>query len=205
MKTKIIKVNADDLQIINEAAEMIKRGEIVAFPTETVYGLGADGFNVEACNRIYEVKGRSVSKPLSLHVATREMIDEVAEVTSLAESLIDKFLPGPLTLILPKRNIVPDFVTCGQSSVGIRMPDNEIALALIRASNCPIAAPSANLSGQAPPTSAQEVLKSFDGKIPLILDGGICEFGLSSTIVDLTGEQPKILRIGAISTNEIIG
>ena len=196
METKVIKVTADDIEIINEAAKLIKAGEIIAFPTETVYGLGADGFNAEACQKIYEVKGRPNDKPLSLMVANREMIENIAEVTKFADILIKKFLPGPLTLILNKRD--------GSSTVGIRMPNNEITLALIKAANCPIAAPSANISGQTPPTTAHEVFKYFNGKIPLILDGGICTFGMSSTIVNLTSDYPKIIRSGAISESDIV-
>ena len=203
MKTKLIRVAAGDISAIEEAAEIIKSGGLVVFPTETVYGLGADGFNEEACRRIYEVKGRPPHKPLSLMVADREMIDVIAEVTPLAQRLIEEFLPGALTLILSKKAIVPDFVTAGSQTVGVRMPDNEVALALIRAAQCPIAAPSANLSNEPPPTTAQEVLKSFEGLIPLILDGGTCRFGVSSTIVDLSGEKPRILREGAISVERL--
>ena len=203
MKTKLIRVTAGDISAIEEAAEIIKSGGLVVFPTETVYGLGADGFNEEACRRIYEVKGRPPHKPLSLMVADREMIDVIAEVTPLAQRLIGEFLPGALTLILPKKAVVPDFVTAGSQTVGVRMPDNEVALALIRAAQCPIAAPSANFSNEPPPTTAQEVLKSFEGRIPLILDGGTCRFGVSSTIVDLSGEKPRILREGAISVERL--
>ena len=203
MQTKIIKITANDEAAIVEAAEIIKSGGVIAFPTETVYGLGANAFDDEACRKIYHVKGRPLDKPLSLMVANREMIYQIAEVSPLAESLINEFLPGPLTLILPKNAVVSDFVTAGEQTVGIRMPDNEIALALIRAANCPIAAPSANLSGQQPPTIAQEVYNAFKGKIPLILDGGPCQFGISSTIVDLTGSVPRILREGAISLNDL--
>ena len=204
MKTKMIRVAAGDVSAIEEAAEIIKRGGLVAFPTETVYGLGADGFNEEACRKIYEVKGRPPHKPLSLMVANHEMIDVIAEVTPLAQRLIEEFLPGALTLILPKKATVPDFVTAGSQTVGVRMPDNEIALALIRSAQCPIAAPSANLSNEPPPITAQEVYKSFNDKIPLILDGGTCQFGISSTIVDLTHEEPVIIRKGAISDFDII-
>ena len=199
MKTKLIRVAAGDVSAIEEAAEIIKSGGLIAFPTETVYGLGADGFNEEACRKIYEIKGRPHYKPLSLMVANREMIDDIAEVPSIAQRLIEEFLPGALTLILPKKAAVPDFVTAGSQTVGIRMPDNDVALALIRATQCPIAAPSANLSNKPSPTTAQEVLESFDGQIPLILDGGICQFGVSSSIIDLTEDEPRILREGAIS------
>lgn len=195
METKIIKVTSADVKIINEAAELINRGEIIAFPTETVYGLGADAFNAEACKKIYEVKGRPNNKPLSFMVANREMIEDIVVVSKLADKLINTFLPGALTIILPSIN--------KNSTIGIRMPDNEIALALIKSAGCPIAAPSANLSGQAAPVSAQEVFESFNGTIPLILDGGICQCGISSTIIDLTGKEPFILREGAIKNEDI--
>ena len=201
METKIIK--ATD-KAINNAAKMIQQGEIVAFPTETVYGLGANAFDVEACKKIYEAKGRPIDKPLSLLVANRTMIDEIANVSSLAETLINKFMPGAITLILPKLKKVPDFVTCCKSSVGVRMPDNDIALKLIKAANCPIAAPSANLSGKPSPTNAQAVYDNLKGRIPLIIDGGSCTFGVDSTIVDLTGDKPIILREGAIEKDILI-
>ena len=203
MQTKLIKIAASDTMTITEAADVITNGGLVAFPTETVYGLGANAFDEVACRKIYDLKSRPYDKPLSLMVASREMIYQIAEISPLAEKLIKKFLPGALTLILPKKAIVPDFVTAGAKSVGIRMPDNEIALALVKAADCPIAAPSANLSGESPPFTAQEVYATFNGKIPLILDGGTCEFKISSTIIDLTGEHPIILRKGAISNDDI--
>ena len=203
MKTRLIEVTAASVDAINEAAQIIKNGELVAFPTETVYGLGADGFNEAACRRLYEVKGRPNDKPLSLMVANREMIDDIAEVSPIAEELIKAFLPGPLTLILNKKSAVPNFVTAGSQTVGIRMPDNQIALALIKAADCPIAAPSANPSEAPAPTTAQAVLKYFDSKIPLILDGGACDIGFSSTIVDLTADTPAILRCGVINKSDI--
>lgn len=186
-----------------KAAQLIKRGEIVAFPTETVYGLGADGLNVEACRKIFAAKGRPSDKPLSLHVASLEQVERVAEISSVAEKLFEAFCPGALTIILPKNKIVPDFVTGGRSSVGIRFPANDVALGLIRLACCPIAAPSANLSGKTPPKTAQEVFDNLSGRVEVILDGGQCKFGISSTIIDLTTEEPKILRHGAISEEKI--
>ena len=183
---------------------MIKRGELVAFPTETVYGLGADGLNVEACRKIFIAKGRASDKPLSLHVASLEMAERIAKITAQAEKLFKMFCPGALTIILPKNKIVPDFVTSGKSSVGIRFPANDVALSLIRLAGVPIAAPSANLSGKMPPKTAQEVFDNLSEKIPLILDGGQCEFGISSTIIDLTASTPQILRHGAISAEKIL-
>jgi len=199
MQTKILQPTEENLIL---AAEMIKKGELVAFPTETVYGLGANGLNVEACRKIFAAKGRPSDKPLSLHVASLEMAEKIAKITAQAEKLFEMFCPGALTIILPKNKIVPDFVT-GKSSVGIRFPANDVALRLIKLSGVPIAAPSANLSGKTPPKTAQEVFSNLSGKIPLILDGGQCEFGISSTIIDLTGSEPKILRHGAISAEKI--
>lgn len=201
METKILTATAENLIM---AAEMIKRGELVAFPTETVYGLGADGLNVEACRKIFIAKGRPNDKPLSLHVASLEMAEKIAVITAQAEKLFAKFLPGALTIILPKNKIVPDFVTCGRSSVGIRFPANDVALSLIRLAGVPIAAPSANLSGAEPPTTAREVLENLSGRVEIILDGGQCRFGISSTIIDLTGAEPQILRHGTISAEKIL-
>ena len=180
----------------------------MAFPTETVYGLGANGFDAAACAKIYEAKGRPSDNPLILHVADWAMIDRAAAVTEMAERVLAAFAPGPVTVILPKRDEVPHRVTGGLSTVGIRMPDNDIARALIRAAGVPIAAPSANRSGRPSPTTAAAVFSDMDGKIPLILDGGSCKFGVESTIVDCTGERAEILRPGAITREmlaEVLG
>lgn len=200
MQTKILKPTEENLI---RAGEMIRAGELVAFPTETVYGLGADGLNEQARKKIYSAKGRPSDKPLTLHVANLEQVERVAKISLLAEKLFEKFCPGPLTIILQKSENLPDFVTDGKKNVGIRFPDNEIALNLIKISNCPIAAPSANISGQAPPKNAQEVLKNLSGFVPIILDGGECKFGVSSTIIDISDDAPKILRVGAISSELI--
>lgn len=201
MQTRILLPTHENLR---QAAELIKRGEIVAFPTETVYGLGADGLNVAACQKIFAAKGRPSDKPLSLHVASLEMIERVAKISARAEKLLAAFCPGALTIILPKTKIVPDFVTGGRQSVGIRFPANDTALALIRLANCPIAAPSANISGSPPPKTAQEVFDNLRGRVEVILDGGQCQFGVSSTIIDLTTAEPKILRNGAIPVEKIM-
>lgn len=198
-KTEILEPTEKNLI---RAGEMIKAGELVAFPTETVYGLGADGLNKSAREKIYSAKGRPSEKPLTLHVANLEQVEKIAKISAAAEKLFEKFCPGPLTIILPKAENVPDFAA--KKTVGIRFPDNEVALKLIKISDCPIAAPSANISGQAPPKTAQDVIKNLGGKIPIILDGGECKFGVSSTIIDLSGEEPKFLRVGAISPEEII-
>lgn len=187
MTTEILAATEEN---IIRAGNLIRAGEIVAFPTETVYGLGADGLNFDACKKIYAAKGRPDNKPLTLHVASVAQIYELAEISSAAEKLIAEFLPGPLTLILPKK--------FSSKSVGIRFPANSVAQDLIKISGRPLAAPSANLSGQAAPKTAREVLENLGGRIPLILDGGECSLGISSTILDLTG-APKILRRGQIS------
>ncbi len=201
MTTEILKPAAENLL---RAANLIKRGEIVAFPTETVYGLGADAFNVDACKKIYSAKQRPADKPLTLHVATFEMIEQIAEISSAAEKLIEKFLPGPLTLILPKKNIVPDFVTCNSKSVGVRFPKNSVAQDFIKIAGVPIAAPSANISGKNPPTTAQEVFDNLSGKVEIILDGGKCNVGISSTVADISNGELKILRQGIISAAQIL-
>ena len=201
MQTKILQPTEENLR---RAAELIQRGELVAFPTETVYGLGADGLSVEACSKIFAAKGRPSDKPLSLHVAGLEMVERVAKISARAEKLFAAFCPGALTIILPKNKIVPDFVTGGRPSVGIRFPANDVALALIRLANCPIAAPSANLSSLPPPKTAQEVFDNLSGRVEVILDGGQCQFGVSSTIIDLTTAEPKILRHGAIPDEKIL-
>ena len=201
MITKILKPTTQNL---NLAAQLIKRGEIVAFPTETVYGLGADAFNVDACKKIYAAKERPADKPLTLHVATFEMIEQIAEISAAAEKLIEKFLPGPLTLILPKKNIVPDFVTCNSKSVGVRFPQNTVAQAFIKIAGVPLAAPSANISGKNPPVTAQEVFDNLNSRLEIILDGGKCNVGISSTVADISSGELKILRQGKISLAQIL-
>ena len=200
MQTEILKSTQENLKI---AGELIRAGELVAFPTETVYGLGADGLNLSAREKIYIAKGRPSEKPLTLHVANLNQVEQVAKISAEAEKLFKKFCPGPLTIILPKQKNLPDFVTNGLPSVGIRFPDNEVALEFIKISDRIIAAPSANLSGKNPPKSAEEVFENLQGKVKIILDGGECKFGISSTIIDLTEDVPKILRQGAISEKNI--
>lgn len=199
MKTEILKPTKENLF---RAADLICAGELVAFPTETVYGLGADGLNKSAREKIYIAKGRPSEKPLTLHVSSLEQVERIAKISPTAEKLFEKFCPGPLTIILPKAENIPDFVA--KKNIGLRFPDNEVALKLIKISNCPIAAPSANISGQIPPKTAQDVLKNLSGRVPIILDGGKCKFGISSTIVDLSEAEPKFLRVGAIPPEEII-
>lgn len=195
MTTEILAPTAEN---VIRAGEMIRAGELVAFPTETVYGLGANAFDVAACQKIYAAKNRPADKPLTLHVADFAMIERIAEISVAAEKIFKRFLPGPLTVILPKKNIVSDFVTCNSKSVGVRFPNNAVAQELIKIAGVPIAAPSANISGKNPPVTAQEVLANLSGRIGIILDGGRCEIGVSSTILDMTEEPPKVLRQGSI-------
>ena len=206
METKIIKIEnlTEQAADLMAAGDIIRAGGLVAFPTETVYGLGANGLDAAACAAIYAAKGRPSDNPLILHVADRGMVDSIAaEVTPMAEKLLAAFCPGPITLILPKKLIVPERITGGLDTVGIRMPEDDMARALIRAAGVPIAAPSANISGRPSPTTAALVYRDMAGRIPLILDGGPCTFGVESTIVDCSGKTAVILRPGAV-TREMI-
>ena len=197
LSTRVLPPTAAAME---EAAAILRAGGVVAFPTETVYGLGANGFDAAACAKIYEAKGRPSDNPLILHIAHRSMLDEVAlAVPEMAERLLAAFCPGPLTLVLRRRAAVPASITGGLATVGVRLPENDVARALIRAAGFPLAAPSANTSGRPSPTTAAAVLTDLAGRIPLILDGGPCRFGVESTIVDVTGDAAVILRPGAIT------
>ena len=186
------------------AAALLRSGALVAFPTETVYGLGARAYDAAAARRVYRAKGRPSDNPLIVHVSDENMLAEVVlRVTPLARRLIDAFWPGPLTLILEKSARVPSAVTAGSSTVAVRCPGHPAARALIRALGEPIAAPSANRSGRPSPTTAAHVLRDLRGKIPLILDGGPCRKGLESAIVDARGKRPVLLRHGTITGAQI--
>jgi L-threonylcarbamoyladenylate synthase len=189
---------------ILDAADLLKRGRLVAFPTETVYGLGANALDATAVGRIYAAKGRPDYNPLIVHVADAASARAVtAEWPDRAQALADTFWPGPLTIVLPKRPAVPDGVTAGLPSVAVRVPSHPIAHALIAAANIPVAAPSANRSMALSPTTAQHVADSLGDRVDLILDGGPTTVGIESTVVDLTGDTPRILRPGMISAPEI--
>jgi L-threonylcarbamoyladenylate synthase len=189
-----------DRIIIRKAAEIIKKGGLVAFPTETVYGLGADALNPWAVRRIYAAKGRPVDNPLIVHVADKDQIYRLTKkLPEKAEDLIRKFFPGPLTIVLDKKEVIPDETTAGLHTVAIRMPSHRIALALIKESGTPIAAPSANKAGRPSPTKAQHVLEDLNEEVDLIIDGGATEVGLESTVVDLTVKPPQILRPGGVT------
>lgn len=202
MQTKLVKIEnteADWLQM-KEAAELIKKGELVAFPTETVYGLGADALRPEAAKKIYAAKGRPSDNPLIVHICKYEELLSIAKnVPAQAKKLADAFWPGPLTMVVRKNEKVPYETTGGMDTVAIRMPNHPVALKLIEESGCLIAAPSANTSGKPSPTEAAHVARDMNGRIPMILDGGPVKIGLESTIIDLTEEKPMILRPGYIT------
>lgn len=206
MKTEIIKIDPDHINSLNikRAAEKIMEGGLVAFPTETVYGLGADALNPRACARIFEAKRRPLEDPLIVHIAWKEELFKLTgEVPEIVSRLTDKFWPGPLTLILKKSKNIPDIVTAGLDTVAIRMPAHKIALCLIKESQTAIAAPSANLFSRPSPTCSQHVREDLDGRIDLIIDGGKTSLGLESTILDLTQNPPSILRPGGVSRERL--
>lgn len=193
-----------DKDKIDRAAGIIRRGGIVAFPTETVYGLGADAFNPMAVARIFEVKQRPSFDPLIVHVANRNQLDQlVTEIPSRALRLMERFWPGPLTVVLNKKEEVPEIVTAGLPSVAVRMPKHSMALALIEASGIPLAAPSANPFGYVSPTTAEHVQEQLGDRVDFILDGGPCEVGVESTIISFVENEPRLLRPGGIPLEEI--
>lgn len=202
--TQVLKINDIDSyeteKIIETASEILRQGYLVAFPTETVYGLGANALDTDAVAGIYKAKGRPSDNPLIVHVAEKNEIEPlVRKVPEYARKLIDKFWPGPLTLIFPKSDKVPSITTGGIDTVAIRMPSNKIANHLIKKCGFPIAAPSANRSGRPSPTAAEHVLTDMDGRIPLIIDGGRADIGVESTVLNLVGDIPTILRPGGVT------
>lgn len=202
MKTEYVDLREgkDIKEGVKKAAEIIKRGGLVAFPTETVYGLGANGLDENAVPKIYEAKGRPSDNPLILHISKLDEIEDIVkEIPKSALILAEEFWPGPLTMVFKKSERVPYRTTGGLESVAIRMPSNKIARELIKAAGVPIAAPSANSSGRPSPTKAAHVIYDLDGKIDMVIDGGEVDIGIESTIVDVTGEVPVILRPGFIT------
>jgi L-threonylcarbamoyladenylate synthase len=201
MNTKVVMVDENNLDknIIEEAGTVIREGGLVAFPTETVYGLGANALDEEAVKKIFVAKGRPQDNPLIVHVADFDLEPLVKNIPEVAVKLMESFWPGPLTIILEKSELIPDVTSAGLSSVGIRMPSNNISRELIRAAGVPIAAPSANISGRPSPTEASRCVEDLEGKVDFILGGGSCQVGLESTIVDCTSSPPCVLRPGGVT------
>ena len=196
--------NNNDYTTIEEAGEVIRRGGLVLFPTETVYGLGANGLDTKAVEKIYLAKGRKSDNPLILHIADFSMLPQIAQnVSELEKKLMKAFWPGPFTIILERTEIVPDIVTAGLDTVGIRMPSGEIARKLIEYSQVPIAAPSANISGRPSGTNVQDIYEELKDKVDFIIDGGETEVGLESTVVKVIDGIPHILRPGKITAEQI--
>ena len=198
-----LKNRADYIKL-KEMAKIIKNGGIVVFPTETVYGIGANGLDENAVKRLYNIKQRPLNTPISLLVSNMNMVNQVAkDITDLEYKLMNEFFPGPFTIILKKKDIVPDIVTAGQDTVGIRMPAGEIARKLVEYANVPIATPSANISGKPSGTNFESVIKDFEGKVDFFIDGGESKLGIASTIVKVIDGVPHILRQGSISKEQI--
>ncbi len=207
LNTEMVQIKNPERQQgeIARAAQLLKKGELVAFPTETVYGVGALALDKQAVERLYAAKNRPAGKAFSLQIAHINMLQQVvAYVPQMARKLIDRFCPGPITVILPKSPNVPELVTGGRDTVGIRIPDNAVALALLRAVGAPLAVPSANISGHISPQNGAQVYGDMAGRLSMVLDGGSCSIGRESTIVDCTGTKPVIVRQGAITEEEIL-
>lgn len=205
-ETKILEIDpaSPDLHAIEEAAAVLRRGGLVAFPTETVYGLGADVLNLDAIRNVFRVKGRPADNPVIVHVAgTRQLDDIVDEIPENGKTLAETFWPGPLTLVMKRTILVSDLVTAGLDTVAVRMPDHPVALALIRTFGEGIVGPSANISGRPSPTTAAHVYDDLRGQVDLILDSGPTTIGLESTVVDVTVDPPMILRLGGLTKERI--
>lgn len=194
----------EDQTLFDQAVLAVQQGQLVAFPTETVYGLGANALDPDAVLKIFKAKGRPSDNPLIIHIARKDQIHAlVKNITPLAKKMIDTFMPGPITLVFEKADIVPYEVTAGLETVAIRIPSHPIAHLFLEKAKIPVAAPSANVSGKPSPTTAKHVYDDLKGKIPYIIDGGACDFGVESTVVDVTGEIPVILRPGTITAEQI--
>lgn len=201
METKILKTDDNSIML---AGEILRSGGIVAFPTETVYGLGANAFEPEAVGKIYTAKGRPSDNPLIVHIGNVKDIEPLArEISPNAQALIEAFMPGPFTVIVKKSESIPEAVTAGMDTVAVRCPENETARRLINAAAVPVAAPSANLSGKPSPTKAVHVIDDMTGRIDAIIDGEDCRVGVESTIVDASGEIPVLLRPGGITLEKL--
>ena len=196
--------NSEDYTKLEIPAEIIKQGGIVIFPTETVYGIGANAFDENAIKRLYDVKRRPLNKPISLLVSDMDMVNKVAkDITELEYKLMERFFPGPFTIILKKRDIVPNIVTANSDTVGIRMPSSKIARKLVEYAGVPIATSSANISGKPSGTNLEEILKDLDGKVDCCVDGEESKLGIASTIVKVIDGMPCILREGSITREQI--
>ncbi len=193
------RVSSADEAVLAEASKLLAEGQLVAFPTETVYGLGANALNAQAVLNIFAAKGRPADNPLIVHIWNREQLAGICEVPKIAEKLMDAFWPGPLTMLMPRKSTISDAVTAGLSTVAVRMPSHPVAAALLKQCNLPIAAPSANRSGKPSPTTAAHVLEDMQGIIPLIIDGGSCDVGVESTVLDICNGTPCILRPGGVT------
>lgn len=202
MNTRIIDFYKDK-DGFKECINRIKKNDVVVFPTETVYGIGGNALSKEAVSKIFKIKKRAKDNPLIIHVCSKDISKYVRNISADAFELIDRFWPGPLTLILEKNNVIPDETTAGRNTVAIRMPKNEIALELIKESGCPIAAPSANISGRPSGTNAKRCFEDLKNRVEFILDGRGSEIGIESTVVSLVGDEPLILRPGYISFSDI--
>jgi len=208
VKTRVIDCidKTNILDKLNDAGKILREGGLVVFPTETVYGLGANALDSEASKAIFAAKGRPVDNPLIVHIYSIEQLSEITNgINTIARKAMEAFWPGPLTLIMEKSQNVPDAVTAGLNTVGVRMPKNDVAIALLKAAGVPIAAPSANTSGKPSPTKAEHVIFDMDGKVDVILDGGPCDVGLESTILDTTSTPPTILRPGGVTLEMLRG
>ncbi|MBQ7726119.1 MAG: threonylcarbamoyl-AMP synthase, partial [Clostridia bacterium] len=205
MKTeRIIVKGADDQAGIRRAAQLLRSGQVVAIPTETVYGLAASAYDPEAVKAVFVAKGRPQDNPLIVHIADKEQLSAVAAaIPETAKRCADAFWPGPFTMILPRGEKIPASVSAGLDTVAVRLPSHQIARAIIRAGNLPLAAPSANTSGKPSPTSAAHVLEDLDGKISAVVMGDDCEVGVESTVVDLCSDPPRLLRPGAVTVEEL--
>ena len=201
METRILGTSEEDIE---RAAEIIRQGGLVAFPTETVYGLGTDALNPEAVGKVYAAKGRPSDNPMIVHISSKDDLTRLTfEITEDMKKLADVFWPGPLTMVVPARPVVPKVTTGGLDTVAVRMPSDLTAASLITASGVPIAAPSANLSGKPSPTTARHVIDDLDGRIDAIIEGGDCQVGIESTVVDMTGSVPAVLRPGIITQEQL--
>ena len=205
MVTEVLKAGEKNTpEVLKKASQLLNSGSLVAFPTETVYGLGANALDREACLNIFKAKGRPGDNPLIVHIADPSDAEEIAYTNDLYYRLAFALMPGPLTIILPKKEVIPSEVTAGLDSVAVRCPEHPVANELIRVAGIPIAAPSANTSGKPSPTTAHHVFEDMDGKIPLIIDGGECDVGVESTVIKITEDEIVLLRPGAVTAEMLL-